>query len=134
MIEEQEKVEHLFTSEQKIAFWGYGEWVEEPDIVEWQYKEFDCAIERVPFLGHLCGYVAVPKNHPWHEKSYKDIGIVTHDGASFKQQDSQGIVWIGFYATIFERDLLFPNEYRNISFMKKKCENLVDTLKAFLEE
>jgi hypothetical protein len=95
MIEEREKVEHLFTSEEKLAFWGYGEWVEEPDLVEWEYKGIPCAIERIIFLGHLCGYVAMPEGHPWLGKDLDHIDADVHGELSYKREE-EGVLWIGF--------------------------------------
>jgi len=44
---------HKFTSDQKLKWWGNGEWVEEADTVEWKYKGVHCEIERLAHLKAL---------------------------------------------------------------------------------
>ena len=72
MVEDQEEeIIHNLTSEEKLAAWGYGEWVEEPEEIKFTYKGFRCLIHRVFFnhgsiieLGHFCGYLSFPKVIP----------------------------------------------------------------------
>ncbi len=40
------KGKHIYTSEQKIKWFGYGEWVEEVDELVFLYKEFECTVVR----------------------------------------------------------------------------------------
>lgn len=63
------QVKHLMTSDEKLAQWGYGEWVEEPDEVSFKAHDFLCRIERNP-LGAFCGYVILSAGHPWYELHY----------------------------------------------------------------
>lgn len=57
---------HKWTSEEKIKWLGYGEWIEEIDHLEFEYLEYKAIIIRIlkrePFAkeeayfgGHLCG-------------------------------------------------------------------------------
>lgn len=39
-------------------------------IAEFIYKAFPCIIIRHPTIGHLCGYVGLPRGDPWHGKDY----------------------------------------------------------------
>ncbi len=51
--------------------WGAGPWVTEPDRVEWQNEEtgYWCLANRNwRITGSWCGYVAVPKDHPYFGK------------------------------------------------------------------
>ena len=41
------KSKHILTSDEKLKHWGYGEWVEEPDLVEFEHENFKCAIKRM---------------------------------------------------------------------------------------
>lgn len=41
------------------------EWESEPDAKSWHTQGYAVRIARVRQLRHLCGYVAVPKSHPW---------------------------------------------------------------------
>ncbi|MFZ1363073.1 MAG: hypothetical protein WAS05_09130 [Candidatus Nanopelagicales bacterium] len=49
-------------------------------------------------LGHLCGYVRVPEDHPWHNKLYDDEcydDVVVHGGLTYSEAEL-GEWWIGF--------------------------------------
>lgn len=46
-------------------------WWSEDNKVDFEAEGFRCAMRRGP-LGSWCGYVGVPKEHPWHGKSYSD--------------------------------------------------------------
>lgn len=37
----------------------------------WNYKKYKCVVARMD-MGHLCGYVGIPKAHPLYGKSYSD--------------------------------------------------------------
>lgn len=47
-------------------------WEDEPDQEDFESHGLKCQIRRVSWSGHLCGYVGVPKSHPWFGKSYND--------------------------------------------------------------
>lgn len=92
-------------------------WLNEPSRVEFRYKGYDCLIQRVDhrradnpkdYLGHLCGYVAIPPGHPYHGKSYDDMDIEVHGGLTYGNKcqgkichvpqpgESDDVFWIGF--------------------------------------
>jgi len=48
------------------------EWEHEPDRVEWEYCGFKCLILRSGEMKHLCGYVGLPKWHPYYGKDYNE--------------------------------------------------------------
>lgn len=110
------KSEHLLTSDQKIKYWGYGEWVEEPDLVSFEYKGIQCKVVRIfshssykdnrekhIYGGHLCGYIRVPESHCFYGKNYNEIEIDVHGALTYSEIDNdnhhylpkQGH-WIGF--------------------------------------
>ena len=70
--------------------WGAGEWNHEPDKAQWINLDakLDCLIVR-NHMGALCGYVGVPKKHPFYQKSYSqvfetpDVEIRVHGGLTF---------------------------------------------------
>lgn len=99
------KEEHLWTTEEKRKFCGYGEWIEEIDILEFEYGGYFAKIIRVfkkePFAekevyfgGHLCGYVKIPKEHIYYGKEWDDIDIDTHGGLTYNEIHEEH--WIGF--------------------------------------
>lgn len=69
------------------------EWENEPDRKHWIDAEtgLDCLIVRngLGGKGALCGYVGVPKSHPWHGKDYNQCKradgeyIDVHGGLTF---------------------------------------------------
>lgn len=91
--------------ELKLRWWGPGEWVDEPDFVNFNHLGINCMIRRIyckegteerphVFGGHLCGYVELPSNLilDWDESNEKfDI----HGGITFCETE-QGKTWIGF--------------------------------------
>jgi hypothetical protein len=97
--------EHLYDSDFKIKHLGYGEWVEEPDLVKFSHNGYECMVYRVIqreplcqieayFGGHFCGYVRIPVDHPYYLKEYEDMGISCHFGISFGEVCEPH--WIGF--------------------------------------
>jgi hypothetical protein len=99
---------HIYTSDEKIKWWGYGEWVEEPDEVLFEHNGIKCRIVRIAipdgikpdgpfhiFGGYLCGYASIPKDHPFFGKNYYDIEIDVHGGLTYSEfKDNE--YWIGF--------------------------------------
>lgn len=55
-------------------------------------------------LGYRCGYVCIPKGHPWHGQEYDDLeGVSVHGGLTFSGADDsttdinfKDSWWIGF--------------------------------------
>ena len=71
-----EKRKHIYDREFKLKFMGDGEWLDEPDVVDFEYEGINCLINRTMkrkplcaeelyFGGHLCGYIFLPKGHPF---------------------------------------------------------------------
>lgn len=97
--------EHVFKSDQKLSWFGYGEWVEEFDQIEFTYEYYKCLIIRVVtreplsvnenYLGgHLCGYVKIPKRHSLYDKEWDNMDIDCHGGITSNQRHEEH--WIGF--------------------------------------
>ena len=55
----------------KLAKWGAGPWVDEPDHVTFVSSGYPCILHRNHF-GAWCGYVGIPSGHPFHGKSHSD--------------------------------------------------------------
>ncbi len=96
---------HILTSEEKLKYWGYGEWVEEPDVIEFEHQGFKCCVLRCIAkecdgqlsLGHLCGYVCVPKDHPKYGKdAFEEFDKVdVHGGLTYGDFQYEEY-WVGF--------------------------------------
>lgn len=162
---------HKFTSDQKLAWWGYGEWIEEPDEVIFEHEGFKCRILRVTALdglsptqymfgGHLCGYIEIIEDHPWHGliDNY-DLDVEIHGGITFSNYCFEGHFWIGFdcghsfdiipsmialkkkiredmlekYPWIPTKIPIFQESYKNIDFCIQECKSLAEQAKAAQE-
>lgn len=73
-------------------------------IHHWKYKGLRCKVLRMQ-MGHYCGYVAVPKDHPTWGKHYDKIegDIEVHGGLTFSEQGKEENIlnnpdlwWFGF--------------------------------------
>lgn len=98
-----DKEEHLFTSDEKLKWWGYGEWVEEADRIEFTYKSYKCRISRVCLPedfdenfysgGYLCGYVEIPKDHRlFGNKEGIFLDIYGHLGITFNEVGKKHVI------------------------------------------
>lgn len=59
--------------------WGPGPWQAEPDREDFIAFGFACLALRHPEHGHFCGYVGVPREHPYYGKPHGDIaGLEMH--------------------------------------------------------
>lgn len=78
-------------------FWRDGalvrdpEWQPEPPEKEWETDGLRCHVILHPSLGHRCGYVGVPVEHPWFGKGYDDclLGEICPVAAQ-QEADSDG--------------------------------------------
>lgn len=60
---------------------------------DWQYEPNEEDIEagelypryirRMPEMGHLCGYIAVPPEHPWAIMGYEKVPCDVHGGLTY---------------------------------------------------
>jgi hypothetical protein len=98
---------HLYSSDQKLKWWGYGEWIEEPDEAEFEHNGILCKIIRADtpkdpnqedvFGGHLCGYCRIPKNHIDYKcKKPFDLPYSVHGGITYGRLEEDEEYWIGF--------------------------------------
>ena len=138
--------------------WQDGPWKNEPDFLLWTDPEtgYLCEINRMVAYyesaaqrGYLCGYVYMPKNHPYNKLDLKncwflDDGILeVHGGVTFqgsKQED--GPEMIGFdcghcfdisYLTKADIEVIYKHDdnatYKDIPFVMAECEKLAKQLK-----
>ncbi len=151
------KEEHLFTTEQKKQWFGYGEWVEEIDFTNFvifgcKNLEYDCIIKRMCFEqnygGYLVGYIEIPKTHPYYglKKSVEEK-INCHGGITYHAVYEKHIIGfdcahLGDYVPgarislpISEREVNlfdFRNPfYRNIEYCISECVEIFLQLEKF---
>jgi hypothetical protein len=73
-------------------------WWSEDNKVDFEADGLRCAMRRGP-LGSWCGYVGVPKEHPWFGKSYNDTIEPTKD--MLGPRDSQDFGPIDLLCAVF---------------------------------
>lgn len=68
------------------------EWETELDRRHWIDREtgLDCLIVRNPHCKNLCGYVGVPKGHPWYGREYEECDADVHGGLTFASKCQHG--------------------------------------------
>jgi len=62
---------------------------------EWTTKAGFKAEVIATDMGHRCGYVTVPKDHPWHGKTYNDVDLDVHGGLTYAGMED-GDWWFGY--------------------------------------
>lgn len=140
--------------------WPTGEWDGEADMVRWcdPATGYPCAVQRNRF-GALCGYVAVPLDHPLAGAGYDRRGIDVHGGLTYAGGDplelTKNLCWFGFdcghfmdvmpaMVALFEEskahvaethpglaEMLdpWPMEYRNMAYVRGEVTSLARQLK-----
>lgn len=133
--------------------WSSGEWIDEPDYLEWTDEEtgYVCKIERVESI--LEGYVGISYDHYRNltkDNKYSDLKV--HGGGLIRHQygDTYGdtMCFLGFdcgrfgdfcpYICVYEIDGTpifrprgIPQDYRNIDYVKNEINKLISQLKEF---
>lgn len=96
-----EKHKEVYNREFKLKHLGYGEWLEEPDIIEFEYRGIKCLVIRVLlkeiyakdecwFGGYFCGYIFLPKEHPLYGKNIEQVDLNCHFGVTFAEVTEEG--------------------------------------------
>ena len=67
-----------------------GEWSGEPDLLEFEVYGFKCQAKRHDDLGHLCGYITVGEDHPWHALTYDEVDADVHGNLTFSNEGRFG--------------------------------------------
>lgn len=118
-------------------------WDGEPDLKEWtdEGTGYKCLILRNPDLGHLCGYVGLPQDHPLHGVGYNDLpaDVDVHGGPSAAGRPGMkdfgadpDYWWVGFDCA-HASDLIpaYPIDncqYRDMDYVKNECARLAEQL------
>jgi hypothetical protein len=115
-------------------------WLSEPD--EWEAEM--CYALRHPSFGHWCGYLGVPKGHPWWGVRYDELdphpevhGGITYSEDHKPRQEPDGLWWLGFdcghlndyqplAAEVYpELELFTGGEYRSLEYVKLQIRDLM---------
>jgi len=82
--------------------WGNGEWQNEPDTFEFEYRGIKCEGLR-NMLGAWCGYLILDRNNPLHKtyapenEEFMNIDLECHGGVTYAGYDkTKDIYRIGF--------------------------------------
>ena len=121
-------------------------WLTEPDSENIDagdlYPRF---IRRMPGAGHLCGYIAIPPEHPWHSLGYDDIECSVHGGLTYARasedfDDAAPRGWSVFGFDCAHAGDLVPlrqhvplpcyGEYRTIQYVREQLLELAKQAKA----
>jgi hypothetical protein len=132
-------------------------WEHEPDNEEWVHElsGYKCTIWRHKTLGHLNGYVAIPKGHPLHGHSYDKVDsdwVDAHGGLTYSDEDKETGEWVfGFdcshagdfsprlVATLLEYTTTdishhMRDTYRTFEWVKEQVVDLASQLKLIERE
>jgi hypothetical protein len=97
-------------------------------------------------LGHRCGYICIPKGHPWFGKDYDNIDASVHGGLTFAQYDDDDdeSYWIGFDCAHYNDapDPTLPSTYRFKSdgvvrtqeYVEAECRSLCEQAAQMTKE
>ena len=127
--------------------WPDGVWMDEPDEVRFSVAGFECFIVRHHRLGHLCGYIGVPQEHPFYGVNYDDIDIEAHGGLTYSDEGSglgkkveqfevnEQLWFLGFDCAHFNDHIptledSFGSEYRTIEYVKKELARIATQLEV----
>ena len=113
------------------------EWLKEPNRKEFTYKGYHCVIQRHMQLGHLCGYVNLPKSSKFYGVDYYKISnISVHGDLTYSNwSDSTKKSWrIGFDCAHFDDFSPYGmfaqtgTVYRNINYVENQIKQMVDQI------
>jgi len=111
------------------------------------------AVVLATSMGHRCGYVGVPKDHPLFGKNYNDVGADVHGGLTYSSEEigkypvESDLHWFGYDCAHLgdARDLeLMDDDHRayyenrppldldgvvrSLAYCTRECESLAEQL------
>lgn len=112
---------------------------EQPTPIEFTIGDFSCVIMRIRDMGHLCGYIFLPEEHPaFPARSVLENELKCHGGITYNRA-AKGGQWFGFNCA-HAGDLVpayfngtgrwhAPGDtYRDLSFVRAELESLAAQL------
>lgn len=139
----------------KAAMFGEGQWLDEPDRLEWRTVDLPCLAVRNPLMGQWCGYVGVPPDHPLHGRDKNNTDdLSVHGGITYaaacegpichvpQPGEPEHVWWFGFdcghvydlVPGIHGRQAsraYQPLFYRSLSYVRLECCQLALQLRAW---
>lgn len=112
-------------------------WNREKDFVEIRKAGYHAIIKRQE-MGHLCGYIGVPKTHKRYGLAYDDVDVLVHGGLTFSESGEQmgwdEDLWYFGFDCAHSGDLVPElNKYRSDSFSSQDVYRTVDYVHAELD-
>lgn len=111
---------------------------------DFNYKGYGCHIRRVgiPYMGHLCGYIEIPRTHNLYEKDYDtiekiyDYELPAHGSLTFSGYVNNEY-WIGFDCAhvgdllpmFVGEDIYTPvktDTYKTMEFVENNIKEIID--------
>lgn len=102
-------------------------------------------------MGFRCGYVQVPKDHPWYGKVFEEVDAEVHGGITFgeadKPCDAEGEDdkwWVGFdcahafdapdpdltrQTNVFDKFMIHGDVVRTQEYVEAECRSLCEQAK-----
>jgi len=107
---------------------------EEAVLKRWKHQGIECVVGRGSIA--LCGYIAVPKGHPWYGIWHADIPLEIHGGLSFACRGTKDRWWlgwdyghdgdwIGFYDPTTRKGYDLPGRIWTVDDVSVECERAV---------
>lgn len=123
---------------------------DEPDLLTGEAHGYIIEIKRHPTLGHLCGYIDVPNDHPWAKCKQYDVPAKVHGGITFgpHAKVDESCFRIGFdcahyldyspgmlrYKQYGLGTKIGKETYKNMEFVMRECEKLAAQAKEATKE
>jgi hypothetical protein len=109
------------------------EWGQEENYYSYIENGFHCEIKRVGELGHLCGYVILPKGHKYYGLDYDDIPVSVHGGLTYSTLIDEN--WVIGFDCAHGGDLIpyfgsskWRGTYKNVAYVKNEITKIIKQL------
>ena len=115
----------------------------DPDLVDKIYEEgnyrswtnrpsgYRCYVLRPFLLGHLCGYVELPKSHKFYNKYYDYIPVSVHGGLTYSEDGVVGFDCAHAGDLIPSNDVNFEGDtYKDMKYVMRETDELAEQLFA----
>jgi len=122
------------------------EWLDEPNREEFEHAGLKCLILRHTELGHLCGYIAISREHLCYGRDHDHIPyddlfpVEVHGGLTFSREGhgdtrQKGYWWLGFdcahwgdlvpqIVELLDREPHEFETYRNFAYVRREVKEL----------